>query len=72
MRFFPSQDYERIEHAGVVAANHPMFNEPTLGVLVRDTFYYIANSQWGSFNPDKTIFPLEKLQEPIVLKTQLE
>lgn len=72
VRFFLNQNYERIERAGVIAANHPMFNEPTLGVLVRDTFYYIANSQWGNFNQDKTIFPLEKLQEPIVLKTKLE
>ncbi len=71
-RFFLNQNYDRIERAGVVAANHPLFNEPTLGVLVRDTFYYIANSQWGSFNQDKTIFPLEKLQEPIVLKTELQ
>jgi sugar lactone lactonase YvrE len=60
MRFFLNQNDDRIERTSVIAANHPLFNEPTLGVLVRDTFYYIANSQWGSFNKDKTIFFIGK------------
>lgn len=72
VRFFLNQNYDRLERASVIEANNARFNEPTLGVLVRDTFYYIANSQWSSFNQDKTIFPLEKLQEPLVLKTKLE
>jgi len=72
VRFFLNKKFDRIERYEIVAANHPHFNEPTLGVLVKNTFYYVANSQWGSFNKDKTIFPLEKLQEPIILQTQLE
>lgn len=70
-RFFLSKNHDRIEHAEIIEANNPMFNEPTLGALVQDTFFYVANSQWGSFNKDGTIFPLEKLQEPIVMKTKL-
>lgn len=72
VRFFLNKNFDRIERAEVIAANHPLFNEPTLGLLQQDTFYFIANSQWSSFNKDKTIFPLEKLQEPVILKTRLE
>lgn len=72
VRFFLNQSFDRIERAEVIAANQPLFNEPTLGLLLQDTFYFIANSQWSSFNKDKTIFPLEKLQEPVILKIRLE
>jgi sugar lactone lactonase YvrE len=71
VRFFLSKNHERIERAEVIEANNPFFNEPTLGVLVRDIFYYVANSQWGSFNKDGTIFPPEKLQEPIIMRVKL-
>lgn len=72
IRFFLSQGFDRIERYEIVAANNPHFNEPTLGVLVKNMFYFVANSQWSSFNKDKTIFSLEKLQEPIILQTNLE
>jgi hypothetical protein len=71
VRFFLSKNLDHIERAEVIEANNPLFNEPTLGALVRDTFYYVANSQWGSFNKDGTIFPSEKLQEPIIMKVKL-
>ncbi|MGH7598041.1 MAG: hypothetical protein ACREOI_16950 [bacterium] len=71
VRFFLSKNLDHIERAEVIEANNPQFNEPTLGALVRDSFYYVANSQWGSFNKDKTIFPLEKLQEPIIMRAKL-
>lgn len=72
IRFFLSKTYDRLERAEIVEANNPLFNEPTLGALVRDDFYYVANSQWSSFNKDKTIFPLEKLQEPIIMRAKLK
>ncbi|MCI0694695.1 hypothetical protein L0337_22155 [candidate division KSB1 bacterium] len=70
-QFFLNQSLDRIERAEIIEANNPLFNEPTLGVLERDTFYYVANSQWGSFNKDETIFPLEKLQEPIIMRVKI-
>ncbi len=72
VRFFLNKTFDRIEGYETIAANHPDFNEPTLGVLVKNNFYFVANSQWGSFNKDKTIFSLDKLQEPIILQTKLE
>lgn len=71
VRFFLNKTFDRVEGYETIAANHPDFNEPTLGVLVKNNFYFVANSQWGSFNKDKTIFPMEKLQEPVILQTKL-
>lgn len=69
MRFFLNKNFDRVERAEVIEANNPLFNEPTLGVMVKNDFYYVANSQWGSFSDDNVIFPLDKLHEPIILKT---
>jgi hypothetical protein len=71
VRFLLSKNYDRIARAEIIEANNPFFNEPTLGALVQGTFYYVANSQWGSFNKDGTIFPLEKLQEPVIMSAKL-
>lgn len=71
IRFFLNRNFDHVERAEVIEANNPLFNEPTLGVLVKNELYYIANSQWGSFTDDNVIFPLEKLQEPVILKAKL-
>ena len=55
----------------VLEANHPDFNEPTLGVIIGDEFYFIANSQWGSVN-DKAELAVDKLRPPVVLKLSLK
>ena len=57
--------------AEILEKNSPLLDEPTLGVVVGDDFYYIANPQWGSFDKDGKMFPPEKLQEPTVLKVRL-
>lgn len=72
VRYFLNKNHDSIERAEIIEANNPLFNEPTLGALVQDTFYYVANSQWGSFNKDGTIFPLGKLQEPIIMRAKLK
>lgn len=54
---------------GVIEANNPSFDEPTLGVIIKDSFYFIANSQWGSVNEQGQLAPAEKLHQPLVLKT---
>ena len=69
--FFLNKNFDRVERAEIIEANNPLFNEPTLGVLVKNELYYVANSQWGSFTDDNIIFSLEKLQEPVILKAKL-
>jgi sugar lactone lactonase YvrE len=51
-------------------ANHADFFEPTLGVLVENNFFYVANSQWPLVN-EKGVLDKEKLREPVILKLKL-
>ncbi len=71
VRLFPSRDLSRIERLEVIEANNPLFDEPTLGVLVGDNFYLVANSQWGAIDEEGRLAPPEKLKEHVVLKINL-
>jgi hypothetical protein len=67
-----SKDLARVERLDVLEANNPVFLEPTLGVLVSDTFYFIANSQWPLVDENGKLAAGDKLQDPVVLKMQLD
>jgi len=67
-----SKDLGRIERLEVVEANNPVFLEPTLGVLVKDTFFFIANSQWPLVDENGKLAAEDKLRDPVVLKMTLE
>lgn len=56
----------------VLEQHHPMMMNPTTGVLVGNELYYIANAQFGSFNEDGTLWPMEKLYEPVILKVTID
>ena len=60
-----------IERLETIEANDPVFDEPTLGVLFKDSFYLIANSQWGMIDQKGQLAPPDKLKEPVVLKIKL-
>ncbi len=68
LRLDPSRS--RITEGTVLERAHPRFDEPTLGVIVGDALYYVANSQYRLFDangaPDR-----ERLQEPVVLRLSL-
>lgn len=51
-------------------ANHRDFLEPTLGVIVNGTFFYVANSQWPLID-EKGVLVKDKLREPVILKLKL-
>lgn len=53
-----------------LAANLPEFDEPTLGVVHGDDFYFVANSHWNRFDQDNRL-PAD-LNGPIVLKLALD
>jgi len=55
----------------VIEANHPAFDEPTLGVLSGRTLFYIANSQWGAIDEKGRLAADEQLKDLIVLKLRL-
>jgi len=58
---------DRIDEFKSLEANHADFMEPTLGTLIGDEFYYVANSQWPLVN-EKAELNLDKLRQPVVLK----
>ena len=42
------------------------------GRIAGKAFYYIANSQAYSFNPDGKLFPFEKLKDVVILCADLK
>lgn len=70
-RYFLDDALKSVTRAETLEANHPMMNVPTTGVIVGDQFYYVANAQFGSFEKDGALFPLERLFEPVILKVNL-
>ena len=71
VRLHLEKNLRGVERLEILEANNPLFDEPTLGVRVKDTFYYIANSQWGAVNEKGQLAPPEKLREPIIMKVKL-
>lgn len=71
VRIFLSDDFKRVGRLQVIEANNPLFDEPTLGVLVKGSFYFIANSQWGLVDEKGQLGPADKLADPIVLRVKL-
>jgi hypothetical protein len=58
-----------VTSAKVLARNLPEFDEPTLGEIVGDEFYFVANSHWNRFDRDGNLQP--GLAGPIILKIRL-
>src|ERR1051325_743973 len=71
IRLHLDRSAKAVERLEILEVNNPLFDEPTLGVRVRDTFYYVANSQWGTVTDKGQLAPAEKLREPLILKVKL-
>jgi sugar lactone lactonase YvrE len=69
---------DRITAWEVLQANHPEFNEPTLGVVVRgtgdgsDAYYFVANSHWGAFDREGGLRKDAGLTPPVIIRLPLE
>jgi hypothetical protein len=75
---------DRIVGWRTLEANHPGFDEPTLGVVVRELpsrrdesggkadFYYVANSHWGAFDRQGDLRGNADLTVPLVLRLPLD
>jgi sugar lactone lactonase YvrE len=70
-RFTLSPTGDRMVRAEVLERGHPRYDEPTLGVLVGDDMYYVANSQWERFGEDGRVANPESLEPPVVLRLRL-
>ena len=71
VRMTLSDDFSKVEKLDVLEANNPAFDEPTLGVVVDDRFYFIADSQWGAIDAKGQLAPPEKLRDPVILGIKL-
>lgn len=65
------RNMKAVERWEVLEANHPDFDEPTLGLIAGDDFFYVANSQWGSVDEQGKLAPAEKLRDPVILHLKL-
>ncbi len=72
VRIYLNNNLDTVEKYLILDSNNPYFDEITLGVIDGNDFYYIANSQWGSFDKQGDIFPIEKLKEPRILEINLD
>lgn len=52
-----------------IAANLEEFDEPTLGLVLGDDFYFVANSHWNRFDADNNL--PSALTGPIILRVSL-
>jgi len=66
-----SADKRSVSDFKILCANHPLFDEPTLGVIVDSHFLFVANSQWGKISDDGKLPPEEQLRDPVILKLKL-
>ena len=66
-----NKDLTRFDRFETIEANNPVFDEPTLGVVVKDSFYFVANSQWGTIDDNGKLAPADKLKDPTILKVKL-
>jgi hypothetical protein len=70
-RYFLNADLTAITKSEIIDRAHPAFNEPTNGCIVKNEFYYIANSQWSGYTPDNKLKPIDQLQDIVILKSKL-
>jgi sugar lactone lactonase YvrE len=62
--------WSRITRVDVLERAHDLFDEPTLGVVVGEDLYYVANSQYAAFDPDGR--PREdRLRDPVILRLRV-
>jgi sugar lactone lactonase YvrE len=71
MRFSLSADGRAVTESKVLEYKHPLFDDPTTGVIVGEYLYYIANAQFDRFDKDGKLFPMERLYQPVILKVAL-
>jgi hypothetical protein len=64
-----SDDGLAVEGVRPLVANHKLFDEPTLGVVQGDEFFFVANSHWNRFDANNAL--PEGLSGPIILKVSL-
>jgi hypothetical protein len=71
MQFQLNGDMDSISSFRYLERANPVLEEPTLGVLVGDQFYYVANSPWPRYDQDGNIGPESIHPIPLIMKIDL-
>ena len=66
VRLTLSRDGSRITAGRILEINNPLFDEPTLGIVAKGAFHYVADSQGGRFL--KGAVPEAEQREAVVLR----
>ena len=72
MRFTLNAAADSVVAATVIDRNTTIADEPTLGVVVGDEFYYIANSHWEKYSETGEVRPGAMLRPPVILRLRLK
>lgn len=70
-QFYLAPDLKQINHYRILERSNPLMDEPTLGDIVGDKFYYIANSPWNHYDKSQQL-NVEKLKDVKILSVSLE
>ena len=62
-----SRDGFAITSILTLESNHPDFGDPTLGTIIGDELFYVANNKVGQWMEN----PKGELPEPVILKVRL-
>jgi len=71
MRFRLNAAMDAIESEEILESRNPLFELPTTGVAVGDSFFYIANSQLRNLDEEGKVRADAKLEESVVLEVPL-
>lgn len=71
VRFRLDRSGMSITGSEVLEANHPRFDDPTLGVIAEGALFYVANSQWSRFSPQAADEAVEGRAAPVILRLPL-
>ena len=71
-RYLLNPSLDNITQFEIIDRAHPSFNDPTNGCISNSTLYYVANSQWGGYDDKHQLTFIDKLQDIVILKTDLK
>jgi hypothetical protein len=71
-RYSLDASMSKISDYTIIDRGHQSFNEPTIGCLSGNDFYYVANSLWSGYDKDHNLKPVNELQDVIILKATLK
>ena len=71
IRLALNDNHTRIANVTILDMGNAHVAEPTLGVVVGDSYYYVANSHGALLRKPNSVLSEQALTEPVILKLQL-